>query len=201
MKTRYWLPFAALAAFAADCGGEITDTTDSATDTFCYDCDFLVNSLSLTCASDVVTADVAFSAWAATVTLDIVNSGDPAFDGNPSSVHNETHLFASSDNVGFEPDGTADAWQLQLDAVETTGEVVEGSTTLMGCNFYDTNSDNVYLSIAAKLSASPTTDYDSATDTCAIFGDQSNTAFSGDGCECFEEFLSTPPADPCGDHS
>ena len=201
MKTRYWLPFAALAAFAADCGTEGTETGDSATDTFCYDCDFLTNSVALTCAGDVVTADAAYSAWASSVSLHIVNTGDGAFDGSPSSVHDEVHLFASTDNVGFAADGTADAWQLQLDAVDNLNDVVEGTTTLMGCDFYDTNATGVYLSIAAQFAASPTTDYDNATATCAIFGDQSASAFSGDGCECFEEFLQTPPANPCGDHS
>lgn len=217
MKTRYWLPFAALAAFAADCGTEGTETGDSATDTFCYDCDFLANSIQVTCDNngttgqvdgngnlvdsqrddDTVTYEVAFSAWAAEVTMDV--SEQP----HTSSQHDETHVFPSSANIGFEADGTGDAWELVLTGTETVGGFASGSATLFGCSdldYYNTTAEGAYKSLAFRLTASPTTDYDDATATCAIFGDQATTAFGSD-CECFEEFLQTPPANPCGDHS
>lgn len=219
MKTRYWLPFAALAAFAADCGTEGTETGDSATDTFCYDCEFVTNSIQVTCDNngttgqvdgngnvvdnerddDTVTYDIAYSAWAAEVVIDLAQL--PA--GSLNSEWEEQHVLASTDNVGFEADGTGDAWQLVLDGVSSGGSWVAGQSTILTCSdidYWQLTSEGVYDSITVKVAASPTTDYDSASATCGIFGERSADYFAGDGCECFESFLQTPPANPCGDH-
>jgi hypothetical protein len=164
-----------------------TDTT--------FQGDFLITSLNLGCApgvapaEDVITYDATFQGWADTVTVDIVNSGAPA------PQWEESHIMPGDANISFAPDGTSDTWQLNLDDVATTGAVVLGSTTLMGCGgadgegefvdtYFDTNDDDEFLSIAVKISGTP--DSDANEPDCAIFGYKAAETFAGDGCICFE---------------
>jgi hypothetical protein len=190
MKTLYWLPLAALAAFAADCG-DITDPVDSDLDTdTTFQGDFLITSLNLGCApgvapaEDVITHDVTFQGWADTVTVEIVNSGFTG--GDP---WDETHVMPADANISFAADGTSDTWQFTLDDVDSTGAVVLGSTTLMGCggadgdNFFD-QENGEFKSIAVKVSGTP--DSDANEPDCAIYGYNSRATFGPD-CICFEQ--------------
>ncbi len=190
MKTLYWLPLAALAAFAGDCS-ELIDTDDSDIDTdTTFQGDFLISSLNLGCvpgaagAEDVITHDVTFQGWADTVTVDIVNSGAPA------PQWDETHIMPADANLSFAADGSSDVWQLILGDVDAPGGVTLGATTLLGCggadgdNFFDTNANGEFLSIAVKVSGTP--DSDANEPDCAIYGFNAAEVFAGDGCICFE---------------
>lgn len=133
MKTLYWLPLAALAAFAADCGDPI-DTNDSDVDTdTTFQGDFLISSVALTCesplngddptdskADDVITLDVLFQGWAEIVELDIIETGSGAFPG--PGVYQEYHILPADANTAFAADGSSDTWQY----------VMGGSDSLVG---------------------------------------------------------------------
>ena len=198
MKTAYWLPLLAVAAFAADCEGDIFETdTDPGTEaTF----EFIINSVNVTCAGTNVTADAMFGGWAETVTLDIANTGDPAFDGGFGSIWDETHVFPAEANIAFAEDGSTDTWQLVLPIVGINDQV-DGSSTFLDCSFYDTDGtgdtdSRTYDSTAFRLSATP--DDTAEADQCAIFGHESAQVTAWAGCECFEAFFSDPVVDsPC----
>lgn len=202
MKSFYWLPIAALAAFAADCG-EIIDDTDTDSDTedyFCEDCDLVITSINPVCTPgtpDSVTFTAVFGAWAETVTLDMLNTGAGEFPDTISGVWDETHIFPATANTEFAADGTSDTWVFDLEVVGAPNLQTDGTNTFLGCDFYD-QTDGAFNSTAFKLHVTP--DRTDDNDTCAIFGWRSEhaTAFGGDGCECFEDFLATPPANPCG---
>lgn len=209
MKTLYWLPLAALAAFAGDCGDPIVDDTDIDSDTEFEE--FFINSLNVSCVAgtpDTVTADVVFAGWADTVTMTIVETGAGEFDGDAADfggAWDETHIFPADANVAFAADGSSDTWQFVITDVATPAEQIDGSTTLLGCggsdstNFWNQDgsgdaASNTYDSIAVRVEATPD---DSARDSvCAMFGHKAEEAYGAD-CECFEAFLTPTPAAPC----
>jgi hypothetical protein len=214
MKTLYWLPLAALAAFAADCG-DITDPVDSDLDTDTeFAGDFLIGSVTLACdtgadaaakTDDVITLDVMFEGWAEIVEMDIIETGDSAFPDNLAAVYQEYHILPADANTTFAADGSSDTWQYEM---SNPGTLVGGTgndedNRASGSTFFDCSDDNrlemdgsLFTSVAIKVAATP--DNSARDTTCAIFGHRSEEAYSGDGCECFEAFLPIPPANPCG---
>ncbi len=216
MKTLYWLPLAALAAFAADCGDPIdTDDSDVDTDTT-FQGDFLIGSMALGCdtgadaaakTDDVITLDVMFEGWAEIVEMDIIETGDGNFPANLAAVYQEYHILPADANTAFAADGSSDTWQYVMNNPGTLvgGNDNDEDNRASGSTFFDCSDDNrlqqdagLFTSVAVKVAATPD---DSAKDpTCAIFGHRSEEAYTGDGCECFEAFITPPPANPCGEN-
>lgn len=210
MKFTRWLPVVALGAFAADCGTGPTDSeTETDTDTFCFDCELLIAFVDAVCDDngngsstanprvgpfdDSIALTVEAGAWAGAVEVDLADTGDPN-----ANRWTESKLFPETANTSFCEDGSCDVWEHTLNEVGTVGEVGD-SSTILNCAWYATSNEGVLRGLAIKATifddASPAAEAD-----CVIWGHNSSTQFSGDGCACAEEWLATPPASPCGDH-
>lgn len=175
-------------------------------DTFCYDCSILTSYLEPLCddggtastvEDDTVSFAVGYTAWASQVSVELVHLEAASLD----AAMRETHRMSVLDNVDYDIDGEADHWELELYGALPANQAA-GSSTAFTCsqtNYWDVNSEGVWTELTAKVTAVSTDDYDTPSSTCVMFGNRSASYFAGDNCECFEEFLTSPPANPCGE--
>jgi hypothetical protein len=119
--------------------------------------------------SNVWTYEAITDGWAASMTLDIVETGDGNWRENPSAVWDELHTF--NDNVAYAEDGTWDHWQVTLRGVSSPSSQVSGQTTLFTCGYHADDS----------LSWKATMYGDQGQLDCGIWGHRPLEAY-GSGC-------------------
>lgn len=115
--------------------------------------------------------------WAGTAVLDIFETGDGNWPGNPAAVWSETHTL---ENTSYDPDGLWDEWQVTLSRVTTINQQYSGSTTLFGCEWNDGGSlafkETIYDDSGREMD-------------CVIWGYESQQYFNnyrGDSCVCID---------------
>jgi hypothetical protein len=178
------LALLATSSLAASCdqvpGWEDLFESDSAWDTAFYDGEVQIAQLDYRCSSgspDTWWVQAVMDGWAGDVELDIFETGDGNWPGNPNAVWEESHLLT---NVDHDPGGAWDVWEATLVDVESPGQQIGGRSTLWGCWWDDGDS------LAFKVTV-----YDDGGREveCAIWGNESEQYFNGyrgDRCLCFD---------------
>lgn len=124
-------------------------------------------------ASNAWTYEAITDGWAASMTLDIVETGDGSWSTNPAAVWDEFHDF--DDNVDYAEDGSWDRWQVVLRGVSTPSAQVSGETTLFTCGYH----------AADSLSWKATMYGDTEILDCGVWGHRPLEAY-GSGCYRFD---------------
>jgi hypothetical protein len=173
----------ALSATASTCdptGGwdDLLDSEDTAGDF--YEGPIQIAQIDYTCSEgspDRWAFEVVNDGWAANIGLDIYETGDGNWPGNPNAVWEESHDL---ENTDWDEAGTWDAWSISLSDVDRPGDQISSRTTLWDCWYDDGNS----LAFMVTMFD----DSGRAVD-CAIWGNESSDYFNGyrnNDCICFD---------------
>lgn len=194
-------------SLALSCSRESAAVDTTSIDSDCFYCEgFLVQSVSVACRNygtadpddpstrndDRVVVDVTTDAGSTELSVDIFGY----VDGTPSTEH---HDFPQSARQAA---GNEDRWVHTL-FVAAPSSSAPRSASAFGCSDIDSyavDESSAFTELAFRILAFVATndaDEPEASD-CAIFGRDAGALWGEAGCTCFEEFLATPPSEPCG---
>lgn len=120
---------------------------------------------------------VTLDGWAGDMWLDIYETGDGNWPGNPNAVWEESHPLRS---VDYDESGAWDVWEVRVNDVEAISQQIGGNSTLFSCNWDDGRSLAFMVSLW---------DENANYVECAIWGHESDPYFNdyrGNDCLCFE---------------